>query len=110
MIFVQANSFGKAGRLCKDLSDTGIISCYVAIKDILRARADDFVDLTESNEVGFIDMLQNLSQDIDWDRRHDGGYGASLCPLGVKRLTLGNCRVCYLHVLVWKSLDMGIVY
>jgi hypothetical protein len=75
----RANSFGKVGRPCKDLSDTGIINSYVAIKDIPRARAAYFVDLTKGNEVGFTDMLQNLSQDIDWDRRHDDGYGASLC-------------------------------
>jgi hypothetical protein len=72
----QANSFGKVGRPCKDLSDTGIMDYYVAIKDILRARAGDFVDLTKSDEVGFSDMLQNLSQDIDWDRRHDDGLCA----------------------------------
>ena len=63
----RANSFGKVGRLCKDMNDEGIKRSYVAIKDILRARADDFVDLTESNEVGFTDMLQNHLQDIDWD-------------------------------------------
>ena len=56
------------------------MNCYVAIKDILRARAADLVDSTKSSEVGSTDMLQNLSQDIDWDRRHDDGYGASLCP------------------------------
>jgi hypothetical protein len=58
----RANSFGKVGRPCKDLNDdTGITNSfvYVAIKDILRARAAYFVDLTESNEVGFTDMLQN---------------------------------------------------
>jgi hypothetical protein len=55
------------------------MNCYFAIKDIPRARAADFVDLAKSNEVCFIDMLQNLSQDIDWDRRHEcDSYG--LCP------------------------------
>jgi hypothetical protein len=85
----RANSFGKVGRPCKDLSDTGIINSYVSIKDILRARADDFVDLTESNEVGFIDMLQNLSQDINWDRRHDDG----LCPPEIAGLLI--CQLQY---------------
>ena len=81
IILERANSFCKVGRLCKDLSDMGITVSDVAIKDILRARADDFVDLTKGNEVGLTDVLQNLSQDIDWDRRHDGGYG--LCPLEI---------------------------
>jgi hypothetical protein len=44
IILERANSFGKVGRLCKDLSEMGITDSDVAIKDILRARADDFVD------------------------------------------------------------------
>jgi hypothetical protein len=46
---------------------------YLAIKDILRTRAADFVDSAYSGEVFFIDMLQDLSQNINGDRKH-GGY------------------------------------
>ena len=84
----RANSFCKVGRLCKDPSDTGITESYVAIKDIPRARADDFVDLTKSSEVGFTDMLQNLSQDIDWDRRHGGSEIAGHLPRSPMPLSL----------------------
>jgi hypothetical protein len=38
---------------------------YVAIKDTLRARAADFVDSAYSSEVGFADMPENLSQDVE---------------------------------------------
>src|SRR5277367_5677621 len=110
MILAQANSFGKIGRPCEGVNDTVIKNFYVAIKDIPRARADDFVDSTESSEVGFTDILQNLSKHIDWDRRHDGGgYGASLCS---RVICLRHEEIAGALVLLrlWMSLDIGIVY
>jgi hypothetical protein len=50
--------------LSKSLDDMFVCD-YVAIKDVLRARAADFVDSAYSSEVGFTDMLEDLSQDVD---------------------------------------------
>jgi len=41
--------------------------CHVAIKDILHARATDFVEQTDGDEVCCIEVIQNDPQNIDWD-------------------------------------------
>ena len=68
----RANPSGKVGRLSKSLNDMFAPIIYLAIKDILRARAADFVDSAHSGEVVYIDMLQNLSQNINGDSEHGG--------------------------------------
>ena len=71
MYLERANSFGKVGGPCKSLTDESRDSpFYFAIKDILRVRAADFVEQTYFCEVCPINILQNVLEDINGDRRH----------------------------------------
>jgi hypothetical protein len=55
------------GRLGKRLLDFRGHNIYVAIKNILRARATDFVMEAYGCEIGFIGIIQNVYENIDRD-------------------------------------------
>jgi hypothetical protein len=55
----RANPSGKIGGLSKRPNDETVIGMYLAIKEILRTRAEDFADSAKSGQVSFTDMLQN---------------------------------------------------